>query len=139
MKLLYLIEVEYRRYLGKGFFETPTFTRFDRGPILNEAYPIIDTLISSGKVKLTIQRNPGYGHDRHSHSLNNPDIKVSLRDGEKIFLNSIIDSYIELTQAKLSKIAYSTEPMKKVLAKEKGGEISKEALDMGLVKKQSFG
>jgi len=133
MKLLYLIDIEYRRYLGKSFYEAATFTRWDRGPILFEAYPVLDLLKSRGKIKVETSKNPHYGHDRECHSIVNPKMRINLTGPEKIFLNSIIDSYVTLTQDRLRKIAYATEPMQKAVEKEKSGKPIKERLDMNTV------
>lgn len=136
MKLLYLIDIEYRRFLGISFYKTASFTRWDRGPLLIEAYPILDELYAKKIINIVGRKILGYNKERLCHSLNKLNVRINLTNAEKVFLNSIIDSYIDLNLNKLKELVYSTEPMKEILQREKvNNNILKEKLNMNLVKK----
>ena len=118
MKLIYLLEIEAYKFTGKSFFDSVYFKRDDNGPISVDIYTALDNL-TGGYIKREIVENPGYGYPRHCISLKKNIKKFELKDTEKIFLNSVFESYLNLSQKKLKEITYSTEPMKEILIEEK--------------------
>lgn len=114
-KLVYLIDVESRKFNGESFFgDDINFQREKLGPISVQVYDALANLTQNRLVQLEISDGSGYTAPRHGYSLTN---KVNLQDfelsnGEMAFIGSVLRDYVNLRQADLKKIAYSTEPMK---------------------------
>lgn len=138
-KLVYLIDVEYRRYSGESFFaNSVSFYRQKLGPLSIQVYDALKDLDQSGCVKMTITDGAGYTAPRHGYSLSiNPNqLKTHrLSTGEMVFVGSVLNDYVSLDQAKLKKIAYKTEPMERMLREEtkRGKELNGAPLNMELI------
>lgn len=128
MKLIYLIEVESRKFLGKSFMEDDniSFHRYPRGPISYDIYNAIKGLEKS-YISVKPVKVAGYTKPRHCHSLKKKvsNRTIGLTKEERVFLNSILDDYLVLSQSQLKKTVYGTRPMRIVLGIEKreGGVI----------------
>ncbi|MFH0840455.1 MAG: type II toxin-antitoxin system antitoxin SocA domain-containing protein [bacterium] len=122
-KFLYLLEVESYKFTGNSFFDSSvSFARDNNGPISVDVYHALNAL--NGKhIKLIEVENKKYGHNRCCISLIKNLKKIDLTDSEKLFINSIIKSYINLTIKKLKEIVYDTEPMQEILKEEKKRKI----------------
>ncbi len=119
MKLIFLLEVEAYKYTGKSFINAISFVREKNGPISIEIYRALDNLLDKGCIALNVTKKADYPYPRNCYSLKKMPNKMHLRNTEKIFLNSVFNSYINLPQNKLKQIAYGAEPMKEILVKEK--------------------
>jgi len=118
MKLVYLIESEHRKYVGKPFIVQTKFQRDKNGPISKDIYHAIEPL--KGKyIKVSETETEGYDYPRTCHRTINMDkFTFSFTKEQKIFLNCVLDDYIKLPQKELRKMVYNTEPMKKILKQE---------------------
>ena len=118
IKLIYLLEVEAYKFTGRSFFDSVYFKRGENGPISVDIYTALENLM--GKyIEGKIVKKPDYPYPRHCISLKKNIKKFELKDTEKIFLNSVFGSYLDSSQKKLKAVAYSTEPMKEIIKKEK--------------------
>lgn len=118
-KLLYLLETESYRFAGKSFFNSSiSFVRDKNGPISIDVYNALNSL-SSKYINLVEEKKDDYEFSRHSISLKNKLSKIDLSESEKLFINSVVESYIYLPIKELKKIVYATEPMEKILEIEK--------------------
>lgn len=118
-KFLYLLEAELHKYTGKSFFNsTVSFVRDKNGPISIDIYHALNSL-KDKYINLTEVKKTDYEFSRHCISLKNKPGKINLDDSEKLFINSIVESYIHLPMKELKKIVYATEPMEKMLEAEK--------------------
>lgn len=113
MKLVYLIEVNAREFIGESFTNSATFIRENNGPISYDIYKSTEKLEGLGYIKIIEQANQEYGYPRMCHQLNKLP-KLNFTDSETVFLNSVLDDYLPLTIAKLKSIAYETEPMMRI-------------------------
>lgn len=112
MKILYMIEAEAHRYIGTGLLGI-SFNRDENGPISTEIYDSLDKLKHKNLVSMEETKVTDYPHPRHGYSLAKK-VGLPIQDTEKVFLNSVIDSYIELNQKRLKEIVYNTEPMREI-------------------------
>lgn len=136
MKLVYLLEVEAYKFVGEGFFGTINFQRDKNGPISINVYNALDNLQSRRYIGMKISKRPDYPHPRHCYFLNKLPQKIDLGDSEKIFLNSVLESYIDMSIKRLKEITYLTEPMKEILKKEESGKkgiLKRELLDLDCI------
>lgn len=121
-KLIYLIDVEARKYTGESFFDNQVnFRRDERGPISVQVYDVLKKLQAESIVEMNVTNGAGYSCPRHGYMLksNVNARKYILSDGEMAFLGGIISDYILLSQPKLRNLAYDTEPMISVTKLEK--------------------
>jgi uncharacterized phage-associated protein len=127
-KLIYLLETESYRFTGGSFFGSSiSFVRDKNGPISVEVYNALGAL-KDNYITIMERKNEEYSHSRHCISLKKKVSKLALGDSEKMFINSIINSYGNLTIKHLKKIFYDTEPMEEILTEEKkNGGVSKGA------------
>src|SRR3989339_1285461 len=118
-KLLYLLEIESYKFTGKSFFNSSiSFVRDKNGPISIDIYNALNIL--SGKhINMTEEKKDNYEYPRHCISLKNIINKIDLNESEKLFINSVVESYILLPIKELKKIVYNTEPMLKLIEIEK--------------------
>lgn len=116
MKINYLIEVESRKFIGEPFNPEFKFVRDKNGPISYQVYESIEKL-ENEYIKIKLQPNYEYGHTRANHMLIKKP-KFNFSKDEIIFLNSVIDDSLKLTQSALKKWVYSTEPMVGMLKEE---------------------
>lgn len=123
-KLIYLIEVESRKFAGKSFFDNQLiFVRAKNGPISADIQNALEKL-SGSLVELNITKKWDYGYPRFGYKLaNNITLEdltsLRLSEGEMAFIDEVVSDYIGLTISKLKQIAYETEPMTELLAEEK--------------------
>lgn len=122
-KLLYLLETESYKFTGKSFFNSSiSFVRDKNGPISVDIYNALNSL-KDGYINLTEEKKEDYEFSRHCISLKNRLKKIDLNESEKLFINSIVESYIYMPIKELKKIVYATEPMEKILKTEKNKKI----------------
>jgi len=135
VKLVYLIQIESQKFTGNPFIENLRFFREKNGPLSKRIYLAINNL--KGKyIDIKEVPNKSYGHPRLEHRLKKKDLNfTNLSFEETIFLNSVLDDYLDLTQNKLKEIVYATEPMQQVVKLEKktGSEMIGKPIDMNLV------
>ena len=118
-KLLYLLEIESYKFTGKSFFNSSiSFVREQNGPISIDVYNALNSL-KNEYINITEEKKADYEFSRHCISLKDKINKVDLAESEKLFINSIIESYIRLPIKELKKIVYATAPMEKILEAEK--------------------
>jgi uncharacterized phage-associated protein len=119
-KFLYLLETESYKFAGKSFFDSSvSFVRDKNGPISIDVYHAINALKDSKYIKLTKIQKEDYEYPRHCISLKSKIKGIPLDDSEKLFINSVIESYINLSMKDLKKIVYATEPMNGIIKEEK--------------------
>jgi hypothetical protein len=119
-KIPYIIQVLSLKYAGKEFLPGTVFVRDKNGPISTDIYSSIDNLITKGYIDLDISKKQNYEFKRHGHKLAKKLPKLSFNQGEVIFLDNFLSELLSLSQMKLKKYAYSTEPMKEITKEEKG-------------------
>lgn len=138
MKHLYLIQSESYRYTGHGFFDTVAFVRHKNGPISYDIYTALNKLDGKYIRIWEEESKSGYPYPRTCHALTeslkqnknfNDGAFEIFDDGEKIFLNSVIESNIKKTQSLLKKVVYETEPMQAILEEEKENKNINQRLD----------
>lgn len=117
MKLIYLVDVESYRYTGKSFFGDVHFVRQKNGPISKDIYDALNRLHPT-YIHFEQNQKEDYPYPRHCISLKKP-ARIHLADDEKIFLNSVFESFLSRSQKELKKLVYETEPMKDILNQEK--------------------
>ncbi|MDP2736542.1 MAG: Panacea domain-containing protein [bacterium] len=118
-KLLYLLEIESYKFTGKSFFNSSiSFVRDKNGPISIDVYNALN-MLKNEYINLTEEKKEDYEFSRHCISLKNKLSKTNLAESEKLFINSIVESYISLPIKELKSIVYATEPMEKMLEAEK--------------------
>jgi uncharacterized phage-associated protein len=133
MKFVYLIQVESYRFMGSPFIEEVRFMREKNGPISTNIYDAIKSL-EGEYIHIDVVPNRAYGYDRHDHKLIKAPKTYALISEEKIFMNSVLDDYIQLSQAKLKELVYKTEPMQNIIEQEKhSGNKAGYSLDMNTV------
>ena len=122
-KLLYLLEIESYKFAGKSFFDSSiSFVRNKNGPISIDVYDALNTL-KDKYIKITEEKKDDYKFPRHCIALKAKLSKVDLGESEKLFVNSVIESYISLPMKELKKIVYATEPMKEIRKEEKKSKV----------------
>lgn len=117
MKLIYLVDVESYRYTGKSFLGDVRFVRDKNGPISLDIYKALEKLHPK-YIVIEESQKQDYPFPRHGISLKK-HVRVNLTDSEKIFLNSVFESFLNLPQNTLKKIVYETDPMKDILRQER--------------------
>jgi len=118
-KLLYLLEVESYKFTGRTFFDsTVAFVRDKNGPISVAIYRALSDL-DNEYIRIEEKKKEDYPHARHCISIKKDIKKFNLQDSEKLFINSILESYLTLTIGRLKSVAYNTEPMKEIQKEEK--------------------
>lgn len=122
-KLLYLLEVESYKFLGKSFFDSISFVREKNGPISVDVYNALSNL-NNKYIKIKETKKPDYPYPRHCIFLKKPIKRIDLGESEKLFMNSVFESYLNLPMNKLKKIVYDTQPMKKIQEEEKRQKLS---------------
>ncbi len=121
-KLLYLLEVESYKFTGKTFFDSNvSFVRDKNGPISIDIYNALSDL-ENKFIEIKEVKKQNYPYARHCISLKKNIKNFNLEESEKLFINSILESYMYLTITNLKKIAYDTEPMKDIQKEEKKGK-----------------
>jgi uncharacterized phage-associated protein len=133
MKIIYLLEVESYKFTGKSF-NGINFKRNKNGPISLEIYAGLKSL-DKRYIKKEITQKADYPYPRHCISLIKPIKKINFSQPEMIFLNSVFESYLILSQTKLGEAAYSTEPMQEICKAEKkqGGILKGVNIDLNSV------
>lgn len=134
-KIPYMLQVFSIKYAGTPFVPGATFMRDENGPISRDIYEAVRNLERKGNIKTEIEKgHEGYPYDRCSHRLGKKLPKLSFTVAEQIFLDGFLAELLPLTQKKLKELAYSTEPMRQIQAKEKNGKILKgSAVDFSAV------
>ena len=118
-KLLYLLEVESYRYTGKSFFDsTVCFVRDQNGPISVDIYQALSNMEGT-YIRIEKKQKSDYPYERHCISLIKNQAKSSLLESEKLFINSILESYLTLPMNQLKDIVYQTKPMEEIQREEK--------------------
>ena len=118
-KFLYLLENESYKFAGKSFFDNKiSFVRYKNGPISINIYNALNTL-KNKYINLEEEQKESYDFPRHCISLKKRLNKIDLDESEKLFINSVVESYITLSIKELKKIVYATEPMEEIIKKEK--------------------
>lgn len=118
VKLLYLIQVESQRYSGEPFIENLRFFREKNGPLSQQIYNAVEELRGEYLDIVKIE-NKDYGHPRFAHRLKRKELNIELGTDETMFLNSVLDDYLTLSQKTLRSMVYETEPMKEITDQEK--------------------
>jgi len=134
MKLIYLADVESRKFVGEPLTSDLRFVRDQHGPISYNIYSAITDL--TGKyIKVKPKKKPDYPFARECHSLiKGKKLPKIFTKEEKLFLNSVFGDYLSLTQKQLKVTVYKTEPMSAILKQEKKGKVLKgRPIDMNLV------
>jgi uncharacterized phage-associated protein len=122
-KLLYLLENESYKFTGKSFFDCSiSFVRNKNGPISIEVYNAL-TALNDKYISLTEEKKQDYDFPRHCISLKKKINKINLGDSEKLFINSVVESYITLPMKELKKIVYATEPMEELIKEERKNKV----------------
>lgn len=122
-KLVYLLENESYKFVGKSFFGcSVSFVRDKNGPISLDIYNALNSL-KDKFINLTEQKRDDYDYPRHCISLKKKLGKIDLSDSERLFINSIIESYILLPIKELKRIVYATEPMVAIRKEEKRNKV----------------
>ena len=118
-KLLYLLEVESYKFTGRTFFDsTVTFVRDKNGPISVAIYRALSDL-DNRYIKMEEKKKEDYPYPRHCISIKRNIKKFNLQDSERLFINSVLESYLTLTISRLKNAAYNTAPMKEIQKEEK--------------------
>lgn len=135
-KLVYLLEVEHRRYIGTPFLFDINFKREKNGPISTDIYNAVESL--TGKFINTKEtQTEGYPFARKCHSLSKADLNgvLDFTTEELFFINSVLNDFLNIPQKKLQSIVYSTEPMVNIQQeeKQKGRELLGQQLDLDTV------
>lgn len=123
MKLLYLIEVNAWKFIGESFTNQINFVRDKNGPISYDVYKSTEKLQGLGILEVTEENNTEYGFPRHCHRLKK-DIELNFTESEQVFLNSVLDDYLNMSIRQLKSVAYETEPMRKIQTQEKGAGVA---------------
>ena len=122
-KFLYLLENESYKFAGKSFFDCSiSFVRDKNGPISIDVYHALNSL-KTDYIDLKEEKKPDYAFPRHCISLKKKLGKINLTESEKMFINSIVESYIALPINELKKVVYDTEPMREMLKEEKKNRV----------------
>lgn len=119
-KISYLIQVLSLKYAGKEFIPNLVFIRHKNGPISTDIYHAIDELQGKGYISKEISKKEDYEYARYGHKLIKKIPKLNFSKGETIFLDNFLSEILPLSQNKLKQYAYTTEPMKEIIRKEKG-------------------
>lgn len=127
-KLPYMMEVVSLKYAGIFFVPDITFLRDKNGPISVDIYKAVESLKGKGYIKVDVTENKKYGHPRYSHKLAKKLPKLKFTDAEIIFLDNFLSKLLPLSQERLKRLVYSTEPMEEIRKEEKGGKINKGAV-----------
>ena len=118
-KYLYLLETESYKFVGKSFFSCSiSFVRYENGPISIDIYNALNAL-ENKYISLKQEKRSNYDFPRHCISLIKKVPRIDLSDSEKLFINSIIESYVSLSIKELKKVVYATEPMAEIVKEEK--------------------
>lgn len=122
-KLLYLLEVESFKFVGKSFFDCAiSFVREKNGPISIDVYHALNSL-KNKYIEIKEEKKIDYSYARHSIFLKKKNNKIDLGESEKLFINSVVDSYISLSIKELKKVVYNTEPMEKMRHEERKNRV----------------
>lgn len=133
MKFVYLIQIESYRFMGSPFIDEVRFIREKNGPISTNIYDAIKSL-EDEYIEMHVVPNREYGHDRHDHKLIKSPRTYALTREEIIFMNSVLDDYLHLSQKNLKDLVYDTEPMQNIIKQEKhDGNKAGFSLDMNTV------
>lgn len=103
-KILYLLESESYKFTGKSFFESVAFARDKNGPISVDIYNALSKLDDS-YISITKSKKPDYKFARHCVSLKKTPKKLDLDESEKLFMNSVFESYMTMPMKKLKDIS----------------------------------
>lgn len=119
-KISYIIQVLSLKYAGKEFIPNLVFVRHKHGPISTDIYHAIDDLYKKKYISREISKKEDYEFARHGHKLIKKIPRLNFSKGETVFLDNFLSELLPLSQNKLKQYAYTTEPMKEILKKEKG-------------------
>lgn len=119
-KIPYIIQVLSVKYAGTNFLPNTVFIREKNGPISVDIYSAIDNLVKEGYIGLDVSKRDDYPFPRYGHKLKKKLPKLSLSQGEIIFIDNFLAELLPLSQKKLKDYAYDTEPMKEIAKSEKG-------------------
>ncbi|HTY39765.1 MAG TPA: type II toxin-antitoxin system antitoxin SocA domain-containing protein [Candidatus Paceibacterota bacterium] len=132
-KITYLLQVMAIKYAGVPLLPGTTFVRNTNGPISVDLYNALENLEIQGLLKKSITKKEDYKYPRHGYRIAKKLPKLYLSKGEVIFADNFIAKLLPLTHNRLKDLAYATEPMRKIVAQEKG-ELKKGTLiDFSLV------
>ncbi len=129
-KIPYLIQVYSIKYAGVPFLSDVAFIREKMGPISVNIYSATENLEKEGYIKRETIQEKG---NRRAHSLKRTIPQLHFNIGEQIFLDNFLAKLLPLSQARLKKLAYSTEPMQEILKKERGVKIKRILLNFDSV------
>jgi hypothetical protein len=128
VKLLYLIDLECRRYLGRQLSDLRyTFDAF--GPFDPHFYDHKDSLVGCGAV--VEQDLPTPNAVRHAFYRNQamkPDLSA-LSPGERQVVQDVARRFGNLTREEIVAVAYATKPVQKSESREKGVEVPMSLVD----------
>jgi len=135
-KIPYLIQVESLKYTGKPFVDllSMKFVRETNGPISLDIYNALDVLKRKKRITVDVVENKSYGKNRHNHKLVKKLTKSPFSDGETIFLDSLLNEYLDMTIMNMKRLAYETEPMVEIIKSESKKKINKgKPIDLSVV------
>jgi len=122
-KLLYLLEVEARKFAGRSFLDSVYFVRDTNGPISVDVYNALQHL-NGTYLTLRAVKKPDYPYPRHCIELKKNVKDFHLSASEKLFINSVVESYANLSIKKLKEVVYNTEPMQVIQREEKQRKVA---------------
>ncbi len=120
LKLIYLIQVESQKYTEHSFIDDLKFYREKNGPVSASVYHAVKNLEASGLIKIKKVENKEYRYPKYEHTFVKGPKHRELSGDELIFLNSVLEDWLSLSQARLKRLVYETEPMGEILEKEEG-------------------
>jgi len=134
-KFLYLIDVERTELLGSTL-TGEIYTRQKKGPLPLNFYAIIEDMDGS-EIDLFIK--PRFPFPKHCHRLgDNIRFNISLSPEDTYIARRVINKLRDLNPKEIEILAYETEPMRRILAKEKetGMKHRGEQLDFSFIEQE---
>jgi len=117
-KMLYLIDVERTRLLGASF-TGEVYTRQAKGPLPLSFYDAVREM-QGLEVRVTIKPSLGNSaYDKHCHSIGDTvRFDLALSPADELIVTRIVQRLRGRTPRELERMAYETEPMRRILQEE---------------------
>lgn len=123
IKFLYLIDIEFAQLYDRSLTGTP-FVRHHFGPYSADIVDVAERLNAVGVIVVDVTAS-AYGGSRYEYSIcpSGRNVELSLEPRERRVIDSVVDGVRDLSLEHIKRVAYATEPMRRVRERERRLEV----------------